>query len=150
MIVEVIFGIPNGLGFAIGDAITARQYIALQDYIAVVAIVYVLVNFASTLLYRVLDPRIRVLESAEPDTRPARSAARSQSRSRRDEVFEQRKIGVLAWIGIGWLAFVVLVAVLGSAAAAQVADRGRLPAPAGGHLLGRATSSAATTTDATC
>jgi len=58
LIVEVIFHL-NGLGFAIGDAINRRQYIALQDYIAVVAIVYVLVNFAVDALYRVLDPRIR-------------------------------------------------------------------------------------------
>ena len=42
-----------------GDAINRRQYIALQDYIAVVAIVYVLVNVAVDMLYRVLDPRIR-------------------------------------------------------------------------------------------
>ena len=58
LIVEVIFHL-NGLGFAIYDAISRRQYIALQDYIAVVAIVYVLVNFAVDALYRVLDPRIR-------------------------------------------------------------------------------------------
>ena len=58
LIVEVIFHL-NGLGFAIADAINRRQYIALQDYIAVIAIVYVLVNFAVDALYRVLDPRIR-------------------------------------------------------------------------------------------
>jgi peptide/nickel transport system permease protein len=58
LIVEVIFHL-NGLGFAISDAINRRQYIALQDYIAVIAIVYVLVNFAVDALYRVLDPRIR-------------------------------------------------------------------------------------------
>jgi peptide/nickel transport system permease protein len=58
LIVEVIFHV-NGLGFAIYDAISRRQYVALQDYIAVVAIVYVLVNFAVDSLYRVLDPRIR-------------------------------------------------------------------------------------------
>src|SRR5665811_2531812 len=38
LIVEVIFHL-NGLGFAIADAINRRQYIAMQDYIAVVAIV---------------------------------------------------------------------------------------------------------------
>ena len=36
LIVEVIFHL-NGLGFAISDAINRRQYIALQDYIALVA-----------------------------------------------------------------------------------------------------------------
>jgi peptide/nickel transport system permease protein len=58
LIVEVIFHL-NGLGFAIYDAINRRQYIALQDYIAVIAIVYVVVNFAVDALYHVLDPRIR-------------------------------------------------------------------------------------------
>jgi peptide/nickel transport system permease protein len=58
LIVEVIFHV-NGLGFAIYDAINRRQYIALQDYIAVIAIVYVVVNFAVDALYHVLDPRIR-------------------------------------------------------------------------------------------
>jgi peptide/nickel transport system permease protein len=58
LIVEVIFHL-NGLGFAIYDAISRRQYIALQDYIAVIAIVYVLVNFLVDALYQVLDPRIR-------------------------------------------------------------------------------------------
>jgi peptide/nickel transport system permease protein len=58
LIVEVIFHL-NGIGYAIYDAINRRQYIALQDYVAVVAIVYVLVNFGVDVLYRVLDPRIR-------------------------------------------------------------------------------------------
>jgi peptide/nickel transport system permease protein len=58
LIVEVIFHL-NGLGFAIADAINRRQYIALQDYIAVIAIVYVIVNFTVDGLYRVFDPRIR-------------------------------------------------------------------------------------------
>ncbi len=58
LIVEVIFRL-NGIGLAIYDAINRRQYIALQDYVAVVAIVYVLVNFGVDALYRVLDPRIR-------------------------------------------------------------------------------------------
>jgi peptide/nickel transport system permease protein len=58
LIVEVIFHL-NGLGFAIYDAINRRQYIALQDYIAVIAIVYVVINFAVDALYHVLDPRIR-------------------------------------------------------------------------------------------
>ena len=58
LIVEVIFHL-NGIGSLIKDAIDRRQYVALQDYIAVVAIFYVLVNFMVDALYRVLDPRIR-------------------------------------------------------------------------------------------
>jgi peptide/nickel transport system permease protein len=58
LIVERIFGI-NGIGSAIYDAIARRQYVALQGFVAVVAVVYVLVNFGVDLLYSVLDPRIR-------------------------------------------------------------------------------------------
>jgi peptide/nickel transport system permease protein len=58
LIVEVIFGIP-GIGSAVYDAINTRQYQALQAYVAVIAIVYVLANFGVDALYRVLDPRIR-------------------------------------------------------------------------------------------
>ncbi len=58
LIVERIFGIP-GVGSQIFDAIQQRQYLALQSFVAIVAIVYVLVNFLVDLLYTVLDPRIR-------------------------------------------------------------------------------------------
>jgi peptide/nickel transport system permease protein len=51
-----------------------------------------------------------VLESA--DTELEASAATAAVEDLPDEVFEERKIGVLAWIGIGWLVFVVLIAVL--------------------------------------
>jgi peptide/nickel transport system permease protein len=58
LIVERIFGIP-GVGSQIYDAIQQRQYIALQSFVAIVAIVYVLVNFFVDILYTVIDPRIR-------------------------------------------------------------------------------------------
>ncbi len=58
LIIEVIFHL-NGIGYQLQQAIATRQYIALQDFVAVVAIVYVLINFAVDALYRVLDPRIR-------------------------------------------------------------------------------------------
>ncbi len=58
LIVERIFGI-NGIGSAIYDAIARRQYVALQGFVVVVAVVYVLVNFGVDILYSVLDPRIR-------------------------------------------------------------------------------------------
>lgn len=56
--VEIIFGIP-GLGTLIYQAINARQLVELQSYIAIIAIGYVLINFAIDSLYVVLDPRIR-------------------------------------------------------------------------------------------
>ena len=58
LIIEVIFHL-NGIGYQLQQAISTRQYIALQDFVAVIAIVYVLVNFAVDALYRILDPRIR-------------------------------------------------------------------------------------------
>jgi peptide/nickel transport system permease protein len=58
VIIEVIFQLP-GLGLRIFQAINQRQYEALQAFVAVIAIAYVLVNVIVDLLYSVLDPRIR-------------------------------------------------------------------------------------------
>ena len=58
LIVERIFGIP-GLGSQVFDAIAQRQYLALQSFVAIIAIIYVLVNVFVDILYSVLDPRIR-------------------------------------------------------------------------------------------
>ncbi len=58
VIIEVLFDIP-GMGTEIFTALRARQYVALQSYVAIVAVLYVLVNFVVDLLYAVLDPRIR-------------------------------------------------------------------------------------------
>lgn len=58
LVVEVLLGIP-GMGVAIASAIFARQYVALQSYVALIAIFFVLINFIVDLLYTVLDPRIR-------------------------------------------------------------------------------------------
>lgn len=58
LVIEVIYGLP-GLGREIYTAIQARQYIALQSMVAVIAVGYVLVNAAIDVLYAVLDPRIR-------------------------------------------------------------------------------------------
>ena len=58
VIVEVIFSLP-GIGTLLFEAINARQYIALQSLVAIIAIGYVLINFLVDVLYAVLDPRIR-------------------------------------------------------------------------------------------
>jgi peptide/nickel transport system permease protein len=58
VVVEVIFSLP-GLGSLLFEAITARQYIAFQSLVAIIAIGYVLLNFLVDVLYAVLDPRIR-------------------------------------------------------------------------------------------
>ena len=58
VIVEVIFSMP-GIGTLLFEAIQARQYIALQSLVAIIAVGYVIVNFLVDVLYAVLDPRIR-------------------------------------------------------------------------------------------
>jgi peptide/nickel transport system permease protein len=58
VIIERIYGLP-GIGKQIFDAIGARQYIAVQSLVAIIAIGYVLINFFVDILYTVLDPRIR-------------------------------------------------------------------------------------------
>lgn len=58
VVIEVIFRLP-GLGTLLFDAITRRQFIALQSLVAIIAGVYVVANAAVDLFYRYLDPRIR-------------------------------------------------------------------------------------------
>ncbi len=58
LVIEFLMGIP-GLGVLLGEAVLSRQYEALQSLVAVIAIVFVLINFAVDALYTVLDPRIR-------------------------------------------------------------------------------------------
>lgn len=58
LVVEVLLRIP-GMGTVIGEAVLARQYVALQSSVALIAIGFVLLNFLIDYLYTVLDPRIR-------------------------------------------------------------------------------------------
>jgi peptide/nickel transport system permease protein len=58
VVVEIIFRLP-GMGTELVQAILSRQYVALQGFVAIIAIFYVLVNFLVDILYTVLDPRIR-------------------------------------------------------------------------------------------
>lgn len=58
LIVERIYAV-DGIGGLIFDAIGSRQYVPLQSFVAIVAIVYVVVNFLVDVLYSILDPRIR-------------------------------------------------------------------------------------------
>jgi peptide/nickel transport system permease protein len=58
VVIENIFGI-NGMGYLVAEAIGRRQYVALQSYVAVLALGYVIVNFLVDVLYAILDPRIR-------------------------------------------------------------------------------------------
>ena len=60
-IVESIF-LWDGVGKLAVDAINMRDYPMIQAYVVWMAIIYVLVNLIADLLYRALDPRIRLGE----------------------------------------------------------------------------------------
>jgi peptide/nickel transport system permease protein len=57
-IVEVIFAL-NGIGNYVVVGILGRDYIPVQGGVVVIAVGYVLINFAVDMFYAVLDPRIR-------------------------------------------------------------------------------------------
>ncbi len=63
IVVEVVFQIP-GMGLKIFQAISAREYIELQSYVVVIALLFILLNFLFDFLYAVLDPRIRRARAA--------------------------------------------------------------------------------------
>lgn len=58
VIIEQLFGLP-GIGRLIVEAIFSRDYLVVQGGVMVVAVGYVIVNFAVDLLYSGIDPRIR-------------------------------------------------------------------------------------------
>jgi peptide/nickel transport system permease protein len=58
IVIEVIFQLP-GMGTALFEAISERQFVEIQSIVAIIAIGYVLINVCIDLLYSVLDPRIR-------------------------------------------------------------------------------------------
>ena len=58
-IIESIF-MWDGVGKLAVDSITMRDYPMIQAYVAWMAIIYVMVNLITDILYHVLDPRIRL------------------------------------------------------------------------------------------
>ena len=58
-IIESIF-MWDGVGKMAVDAITMRDYPLIQAYVVWMAVIYVLVNLVTDLLYHLLDPRIRL------------------------------------------------------------------------------------------
>lgn len=58
-IVETIF-MWDGVGKMAVDAITMRDYPIVQAYVAWMAIIYVLVNLLTDIIYHYLDPRVRL------------------------------------------------------------------------------------------
>lgn len=58
VIVEQLFAVP-GLGKLMIDAIYQRDFMVVQGAVVLIAVVFVLINFAVDVLYAALDPRIR-------------------------------------------------------------------------------------------
>lgn len=59
VIVETIFSWP-GIGRFAVDAIFSKDYIVIQGYVLLMAVIVVLINLAVDLCYLLLDPRIRL------------------------------------------------------------------------------------------
>ena len=58
-IVENIF-MWDGVGKMAVDAINMRDYPVIQAYVVWMAVIYVLVNLVTDILYHYLDPRVRL------------------------------------------------------------------------------------------
>ena len=58
-IVENIF-MWDGVGKLAVDAINMRDYPIIQAYVAWMAVIYVLVNLVTDIVYHYLDPRVRL------------------------------------------------------------------------------------------
>ena len=62
-IVESIF-MWDGVGKMAVDAILTRDYPVIQVYVVWMAIIYVMVNLVTDIIYHYLDPRIRLQEKS--------------------------------------------------------------------------------------
>ena len=58
LVIENIFAIP-GFGFEIAYALATKEFVALQSFIAITALGYVIFNVTADLLIGVVDPRTR-------------------------------------------------------------------------------------------
>ena len=59
VLTETIFGL-SGVGLTVFEALTARDYVTIQGFALVIAIIYVLVNLFTDISYGILDPRVRL------------------------------------------------------------------------------------------
>jgi len=59
VLTETVFGLP-GMGKTITEAITGRDYVVIQGFTLVIAILFLLVNLLVDLSYAWLDPRVRL------------------------------------------------------------------------------------------
>ncbi|MBA2275341.1 MAG: ABC transporter permease, partial [Chloroflexi bacterium] len=59
VLTETIFGL-TGVGRTVFESIIARDYIVIQGFTLIIAMIYVAVNLVVDISYGFLDPRIRV------------------------------------------------------------------------------------------
>ena len=59
VLTETIFNLA-GLGRALFEAITARDYVIVQGFTLIIAVGFVLINLIVDISYAFLDPRIRL------------------------------------------------------------------------------------------
>ncbi|MEK7276384.1 MAG: ABC transporter permease [Chloroflexota bacterium] len=59
VLTESIFGL-SGVGRILYESITARDYVVVQGFTLVIAVIFVIVNLLTDLTYGYLDPRIRL------------------------------------------------------------------------------------------
>jgi ABC-type dipeptide/oligopeptide/nickel transport system permease component len=59
VLTETVFGL-SGIGRALYDAITARDYAIVQGFTVVIAVFFVVLNLLVDISYAFLDPRIRL------------------------------------------------------------------------------------------
>jgi peptide/nickel transport system permease protein len=57
LVIENIFALP-GVGRLIVSAISSRDFMVVQGAVTIVAVGFVLINFAVDMLYAMLDPRV--------------------------------------------------------------------------------------------
>jgi peptide/nickel transport system permease protein len=57
IVIESLFSLP-GVGRLVVTAINQRNYLVVQGAVLVIAVLFILVNLVTDLLYGLLDPRI--------------------------------------------------------------------------------------------
>ena len=59
VLTETVFNL-SGVGRTMYDAITARDYIVVQAFTLIIALIYLTVNLIVDISYAFLDPRVRL------------------------------------------------------------------------------------------
>ena len=58
VVTETVFGLP-GVGNLVVSAVLRRDYPVIQGSLLVIAMIYVVINFLTDLLYMLVDPRVK-------------------------------------------------------------------------------------------